>query len=77
VGGKRVDDGSSEGAQPAGDAGSEGNLAGSLYGKLSDLILNGEIAPGQLVTIQALSDAFGVSTMPVREALQRLTAPRR
>src|SRR5260221_7819583 len=52
----------------------KGTLQDHVYGKLSDLILNGEIAPGQLVTIQALSDAFGVSTMPVREALQRLTA---
>ncbi|MBV9220634.1 MAG: GntR family transcriptional regulator [Methylobacteriaceae bacterium] len=51
-----------------------GTLQDHVYSKLSDLILNGEIAPGQLVTIQALSDAFGVSTMPVREALQRLTA---
>jgi DNA-binding GntR family transcriptional regulator len=40
------------------------------------LILNGEIAPGQLVTIQSIADAFGVSAMPVREALQRLTAAR-
>jgi DNA-binding GntR family transcriptional regulator len=40
------------------------------------LILNGEIAPSQLVTIQALADAFGVSAMPVREAMQRLTAAR-
>jgi DNA-binding GntR family transcriptional regulator len=40
------------------------------------LILNGEIAPGQLITIQSLADAFGVSAMPVREALQRLSAAR-
>ena len=47
-----------------------------VYRQLCELILNGEIAPGQLVTIQALADAFGVSAMPVREALQRLTAAR-
>lgn len=52
----------------------KGTLQDQVHRKLSDLILNGAIAPGQLVTIQALSDAFGVSTMPVREALQRLTA---
>jgi len=45
-----------------------------VYRKVCDLILDGEIAPGQLVTIQALADAFGVSHMPVREALKRLTA---
>jgi DNA-binding GntR family transcriptional regulator len=47
-----------------------------VYRQLCDLILNGEIAPGQLITIQTLADAFGVSAMPVREALQRLMAAR-
>ncbi len=49
-------------------------LQEKVFRQLSDLILNGEIAPGQLVTIQSLADAFGVSTMPVREALKRLSA---
>jgi DNA-binding GntR family transcriptional regulator len=47
-----------------------------VYRQLCELILNGEIAPGQLITIQTLAAAFGVSAMPVREALQRLTAAR-
>lgn len=47
-----------------------------VYRQLCELILNGEIAPGQLITIQSLADAFGVSAMPVREALQRLNAGR-
>jgi DNA-binding GntR family transcriptional regulator len=51
-------------------------LQDHVYRQLCELILNGEIAPGQLVTIQALADAFGVSAMPVREALQRLSAAR-
>lgn len=45
-----------------------------VFRQLSDLILDGDIAPGQSVKIQALAEAFGVSTMPVREALKRLTA---
>jgi DNA-binding GntR family transcriptional regulator len=49
-------------------------LQDKVYRRLCDHILNGEIAPGQLVTIQAIADAFGVSAMPVREALQRLSA---
>jgi len=49
-------------------------LQDQVYRQMSDLILNGEIAPGQTVTIQAMADAFGVSAMPVREALHRLTA---
>jgi DNA-binding GntR family transcriptional regulator len=45
-----------------------------VYLKMKELILNGEIEPGRMVTIQSLSDAFGVSTMPVREVLNRLVA---
>ena len=45
-----------------------------VYHQVAGLILDGGIAPGQLVTIQSLADSFGVSTMPVREALKRLTA---
>ena len=52
----------------------KGTLQDHVYRQCCEMILNGEIAPGQLVTIQALSDAFGVSAMPVREALQRLIA---
>jgi DNA-binding GntR family transcriptional regulator len=51
-----------------------GTLPGEIYRQIKDLILDGGIAPGELVTIQGLADAFGVSAMPVREALQRLTA---
>ena len=47
-------------------------LQDHVFRQLCELILNGEISPGQLITIQALADAFGVSAMPVREALQRL-----
>jgi DNA-binding GntR family transcriptional regulator len=53
-----------------------GTLQDHVHRQLCELILNGEIAPGQLITIQAIADAFGVSSMPVREALQRLTAAR-
>jgi DNA-binding GntR family transcriptional regulator len=45
-----------------------------VYQQLKMLILNGEIEPGFTVTIQSLSDAFGVSPMPVRESLRRLVA---
>jgi DNA-binding transcriptional MocR family regulator len=45
-----------------------------VYNRLASLILDGGIPPGRLVTIQSLAEAFGVSAMPVREALKRLTA---
>src|SRR4051812_36694355 len=45
-------------------------LQDRVYGQLAGLILDGGIPPGQLVTIQRLAEALGVSTMPVREALK-------
>jgi DNA-binding GntR family transcriptional regulator len=49
-------------------------LQDRVYNQIAGLILDGGIVPGQLVTIQGLAEAFGVSAMPVREALKRLTA---
>src|SRR5689334_15103490 len=49
-------------------------LPEEIYRRLKTMILDGGLAPGELVTIQGLASAFGVSAMPVREALQRLTA---
>ena len=51
-----------------------GTLPDEIYRQIRELILDGGIAPGELMTIQGLADGFGVSAMPVREALQRLTA---
>jgi len=51
-------------------------LPSEIYRRLKSMILDGGLKPGELVTIQSLSHAFGVSTMPVREALQRLTGER-
>src|SRR5690348_11718765 len=51
-----------------------GTLPDEIYRQIRELILDGGIAPGELVTLQGLADAFGVSAMPVREALARLTA---
>ncbi|WP_374653605.1 GntR family transcriptional regulator [Dongia sp.] len=51
-------------------------LPDEIYRQLKSMILDGGLIPGELVTIQGLANAFGVSAMPVREALQRLTAER-
>ena len=51
-------------------------LQGYVYERVRDLILTGDIAPGQSVTINSLAAAFAVSHMPVREALRRLVAER-
>ena len=53
---------------------SRDTLQEQVYRQLCDLILDGSLAPGETITVQGLADAFGVSPMPVREALKRLTA---
>ena len=45
-----------------------------VYRRLRDMILFGEMAPGQPVTIQGLVEQTGAGMTPVREALRRLTA---
>lgn len=43
-----------------------------VYQKIRAQILFGEMAPGQAVTIQGLTDSLGVGMTPVREAIRRL-----
>ncbi len=44
------------------------------YSKLRDLILFGQLTPGQSVTIQGLTETLGTGMTPVREAIRKLTA---
>jgi DNA-binding GntR family transcriptional regulator len=44
------------------------------YDRLSEMILFGQLAPGQAVTIQGLVQDLDVGMTPVREAIRRLTA---
>lgn len=53
---------------------SKETLQERVHRHITELILDGSIVPGEMVTVQTLADAFGVSPMPVREALRRLTA---
>ncbi len=46
----------------------------SVYQRLRGMILFGELAPGQAVTILGLTERLGAGQTPVREALRRLTA---
>ncbi|EPX83376.1 GntR family transcriptional regulator [Salipiger mucosus] len=56
-------------------AGSAGPPAHEVvYRRLREMILFGEMAPGQPVTIQGLVSDLGAGMTPVREALRRLTA---
>jgi DNA-binding GntR family transcriptional regulator len=45
-----------------------------IYRQLRDQILFGDLAPGQPVTIQGLTDSLGAGMTPVREAIRRLIA---
>ena len=45
-----------------------------LYLRLREMILYGELAPGQPVTILGLKEHLGAGMTPVREAIRRLTA---
>ena len=45
-----------------------------IYRQLRALVLFGDLAPGQAVTIQGLTDRMGAGMTPVREATRRLIA---
>ncbi|MEJ2000590.1 MAG: GntR family transcriptional regulator [Maritimibacter sp.] len=44
------------------------------YRGLREMVLYGELAPGQPVTIQGLVETLGLGMTPVREAIRRLTS---
>jgi DNA-binding GntR family transcriptional regulator len=45
-----------------------------VYRQLKHALMSGRIAPGSTMTIRSLAKSFGISPMPVREALRRLVA---
>ena len=49
-------------------------LQSRVHEQLCDLILQGDLAPGQTVTVATIAKALDVSPMPVREAISRLMA---
>ena len=49
-------------------------LHDQVYDRLCMLLREGEFTPGQAVRVARVAEAFGVSAMPVREALTRLLA---
>jgi DNA-binding GntR family transcriptional regulator len=60
---------SSKTAQPE-----EGSLSGDIAKRLEEDILRGRVRPGHRLDERELSERYGVSRTPVREALQRLSA---
>src|SRR5215204_92865 len=49
-------------------------LAERVYAELRDLLMAGELAPGQKMSLRSVAETLGVSMMPVREAVSRLVA---
>lgn len=49
-------------------------LSHRVYEDLRELLLAGQVLPGQKLTLRSLSEALGTSQMPVREAIRQLAA---
>lgn len=47
-------------------------LAQEVYTRIRESIMNGELLPGEKISIRKMAERYGVSTMPVREALNKL-----
>lgn len=53
---------------------SHSNIYDAVADRIREMILNGQLKPGDRLQQDKLADLLGVSTMPVREALRRLQA---
>ena len=49
-------------------------LSAQVYRDLRELIISGQLQPGERLTLAGMAKALGTSAMPVREAIQKLAA---
>jgi DNA-binding GntR family transcriptional regulator len=49
-------------------------LSADVYEQFKELLISGRLTPGEQISLRSMAEALGVSVMPVREAVQRLTA---
>jgi len=49
-------------------------LSAVVYEQFKELLISGRLMPGEQISLRSMADALGVSVMPVREAVHRLTA---
>jgi len=49
-------------------------LGERVHAELRELLMSGELAPGQKMSLRSVAETLGVSMMPVREAVARLVA---
>ncbi len=73
---RAVDQPPALGATPPGDddAAVDGPLHDRVYRQLRHALVTGRIVPGRAVTLRGLAQSLGVSPMPVREAIRRVSA---
>ena len=55
-------------------SGAPGTLASTVYDRLRDDIMCGELAPGEKLRVEFLRARYGAGTSPIREALNRLSS---
>jgi DNA-binding GntR family transcriptional regulator len=60
--------------QRIGDASDRVRMSDMVYNRLQEMLLDGDIQPGDRITVDAISRQLGVSQTPVRESLSRLEA---
>ena len=74
----RAPDGSGDGppldSEVAIDAPEHATLGARVHAELRDLLISGQLQPGDKVSLRTLSQRLGVSMQPVREAVSRLIA---
>jgi DNA-binding GntR family transcriptional regulator len=61
-------------ANPSSPVITYGNVQDAVVDGIRDMILNGHLKPGDRLRQDELAGTFGVSTMPIREALRQLQA---
>jgi DNA-binding GntR family transcriptional regulator len=49
-------------------------LSTDVHQQLRDLLMNGRVMPGEVLSLRTVAEALSVSVMPVREAVHRLVA---
>jgi len=49
-------------------------MRADVYEQLRELVMTGQVMPGERISLRNAAAALGVSVMPVREAMQRLVA---
>jgi len=55
-------------------SGGKDTIQNQSYVALKEALMSGRFLPGEVVTVKALAKMLGAGTMPVREALRRLTS---